>query len=645
MRALPVLLLWLTACPDEEPVWEKSGCDPLDPTLCALPFPSDYFTVAAPTATGVQVAYTTESFPENNDDTPITPTAWNRRDGFSPGTPMLAYFDDVSLDGVITLDHLEDYTATDVKTVVVNTVTGERVPHFVELDASAPSPDEALLMIRPVVPLEWGTRYVVGLRRLDTNAGGPVASSPAFLALRDGTPTEDGDVEIRREHFDAAVFPVLTATGFARDEIQLAWDFTTASRESTLGDLYWVRDDALSFIEEEGIDYRIDSVEDHDCDTADIGRTVEGTILGFPLYLTEDRPARGLARDASGHPIQNGTKDVDFLVRIPCSITLDPQPSMLLQYGHGFFGDKSEARTGWLSRFVDERRYVVLATDWTGMSEDDAPWIGLLLSDDPSEFPVLPEGTFQGFVEAMAALRLARGALATDPAVTFSTDAGDVSVIDPARFAYYGISQGGILGGPYVGMSPDLERGAFGVSGGPYSFLTHRSVNFKPFFSIFKEKYSDHREIALLIGGLQSIWDPGDPMGLWSDMNRDVPDGQPSKDILMQVAIGDAQVTTYGAQIQARMYQSSTVAPQTRPVFGIEERDAPFTGSAYVEWEYSDVPAVPLENLPPNEDFDPHECPRRSPLAQEQVAHFLETGEVIQPCDGRCVDVRSERCP
>ena len=50
-------------------------------------------------------------------------------------------------------------------------------------------------------------------------------------------------------------------------------------------------------------------------------------------------------------------------------------------------------------------------------------------------------------------------------------------------------------------------------------------------------------------------------------------------------------------------------------------------------------PTVPFINIPPNDGFDAHECPRRTPAAQAQAHHFFTTGEIINTCGGTCTFV------
>jgi len=86
------------------------------------------------------------------------------------------------------------------------------------------------------------------------------------------------------------------------------------------------------------------------------------------------------------------------------------------------------------------------------------------------------------------------------------------------------------------------------------------------------------------------------------------------------------------------------VAPQLRPIFGVEEKAPGFSGSAFVEWNDTDVPAAPVTNVPPTKDADPHECPRREAAAQLQLRDFIEEGVVNQYCDGVCEGLRQATC-
>jgi hypothetical protein len=620
-----------------------SGCDPLVPEVCALPWPSSLFEVDdATTETGKRLHFADHTFPVNRDGVPFRPDMLHHKDGFSTLGPILVWFEGLSTEGLIGHQDLDAYLAADARTVIVDTVTHERVPHFAELDATTDKDGERVLFLRPVVPLEHGRRYVVGLRGLVRTDGAPVAPSDAFVALRDGTPTTDPDVESRRDRFDSLVFPELEGQGFSRDELQLAWDFGTISRDSSLGPVLAARDDALARVGSSP-PFEITSVEDEDCQAegVHIARTLYGTFTS-PRYTDLDTAGARLVRDEAGLPLYQGDTRVEFMVRVPCSLAADPgSGGQVLQYGHGLLGDFGEARSSYLAELADTNRWVLVAQNWTGMSGEDAPFITLMMALDVSDFEVIPDRTTQGLSEWVVGARLATGALGAAPELQF----GGRSVIDSSLPPiYYGNSQGAILGGAYLALSPVIERGVLGVGGAPYSLLLARSVDFGPFFLIFQQKFVDHRDIALLLAAFQTVWDPGEAGGYAHALTRDPLPGTPPKRVLLQVAVGDAQVSTLGAHILARSYGAVSVGPAVRPIWGVPEQTAPIEGSALVEWLYTDGSTEPVENLPPSADGDTHECPRREPEAQLQLSTFLKTGIVEQHCDGPCISQRAGLC-
>jgi hypothetical protein len=627
--------------------WELGECNPIDPTMCGLPYPSLFHMRAAETPTGYQVAFTEAALPKNNSDVAMSPEYLNEKDGFSTLGVLLFSFPAVDLAGVIGHENLEDYLKADVKTVLLDAETGERVPHFVELDKRGDDPAQRLIVVQPATPLEHGKRYVFGARGLGKQGGGLVEASPAFAALRDKVGTDDMSVEGQRVHYNLDVFPVLKEAGFAREELQIAWDFVTVSRETGLSRMEWLRDDVLDAIGPDGPDYVIKSVEDADCSLPDatIGRTLL-VDMTTPLYTTADEAGTLLTRGPDGMPFRNGTTEVEVLLRIPCSLIDQdvPRSGRVLQYGHGLLGGKGEAEGGYLSKMANDNGWVVLASDWTGMKSADVVAIVQIVAGDATKFPAIPERSMQGFTEFIAAMRMTTGKLRNDPALTFTGKGGSYSAIDPEKRSYYGNSQGGILGGAYLALSPDIERGVLGVGGMPYALLLPRSADFSQFFELLKGAYDDQRDIMMLIALFQDLWDPGEGAGWAWAMNRQPNATVGPKQVLMQVAIGDAQVSNLGAHIQARAFGASTVAPQFRPIFGVEEKQPGFTGSAFVEWHYTDVPEAPAENVPPGKDADPHECPRREAAAQMQLRDFLEDGVVNQYCDGVCEGLRQVTC-
>jgi len=647
MRYAFVALLLGCQATTQEVAWEElSACDPLDPTLCGLPFPNSFHTRPADTPTGVRLAFTEDGLPVNKNGGHFDPTMWNELDGFAIGSGLLTFMPDVDPSDFVSHLDLQASLESSSTSILLDTTTGELVAHWVELDHTSPE-GQRLTLVRPAVPLEFDHDYVMAFRGLKTLTGADWPASEAFLALRDELESAAPDVNQRRGWFDERVFAPLEQAGWSRDELQLAWDFHTASREYTLGRALAMRDDALDIAGPQGPAYVLDEL---DGDLAScvgdnppkIGLTINGTFSA-PRYTESEFPMTPLVARPGEAPASQGLADVPFRIRIPCSavqgLEESGQPTPLLQYGHGLLGDHGEVSAGWLASQLDRTPYITFAVSWTGMKTQDAGGLALAVAIDIGRFGEMPERVHQGLIEFELAMAMMSGAMVDEPALQWNGQ----PLIDPSQRYYYGNSQGGIIGAAYMAMTEQIDRGVLGVPGGPYGLLLNRSADFDDFLKIFREMYPE-RDLEvefMVVGMLQQVWDAAEPSGWSWEMTRDT---DHPKQILLHPAIGDSQVTPLGAHIMARAYGASTVAPETRPVWGVPEREPGFEGSALVEFLYSDVPDEPIENIPPQKSTDTHECPRRQLEAQDQIDIFLRTGVVEQTCDGPCVRPRAGLC-
>jgi len=637
--ALAATLL-LLGCPPEADdtatvLGQRGDCNPVGGgEHCMLPFPSGFFLDDDPsTVTGKRVSFGPTTLPENETDSQTEPTYWNEKDGFPTLGAMYSLFPDVAMDGVIGHEDLDAYLADDAKTVIIDAETGERVPHFGEIEVRVRDSDESLFIMRPVVPLEHARRYVVGIRGLVDSSGATIDAMPGFVDLRDGVDSADPDVARQKDHYEADIFPILEADGFPQGELQLAWDFVTISAENSLGRMVYMRDDALDRVSPDGPDVSFELIDEEDCsaeDAPNIGRTLRGTV-SVPLYLDSWEPGGNLTRDADGMPYYNGDQDVTFTVRIPCSLIEEPRAGRLVQYGHGLLGDQSEVYTGWLSETANEYGWVLFASDWTGMKFDDVAVILDEIATGMSNFATVPERLHQGVLEFLITAEAMTTSGASDELLT----SDGVLLYDPDQLNYYGNSQGSILGGAYVPLSLRIEKGVFGVGGMPYSLLLTRSYDFELYFMLLRGQYDSDMDISLMIALMQMLWSPGEGSGwAWYMNQRAIDDITPAKQTLIQVGIGDAQVPTLGAHIQARAWGAATVEPPVREIWGVENKTPPFVGSAIVEFDYGIEEPVLAEPCP--EETDTHESPRREDNGQAQIERFFEDGTIDHYCDGPC---------
>jgi hypothetical protein len=292
------------------------SCDPIDPAQCMLPYPNDWFTKDDPTsATGRRLDLNPLAMPRNIAGKPINPVEWNRSDGFSAGAQILTYVPgmtenaDIAKSGIPPVTDLgrNDEKKVDPGVILLDTTTGQRVPVWGEIDQyvdeSGPVQTGSVqqdLMIHPAVNLRDGTRYIVALRHLVLDNGATAQPSAAFAAYRDGTaPTTDP----RRAHMEN-IFATLAQAGVARQNLYLAWDFTTASTQNVTGRLLAMRDDAFKQlgdtnladgkVEGKAPSFTVDSVQDFtQAQDAQVARRISGHFT-VPCYIfpTCDAPTK-----------------------------------------------------------------------------------------------------------------------------------------------------------------------------------------------------------------------------------------------------------------------------------------------------------------------------------------------------------------
>lgn len=599
-------------------------CDPLVPEFCGFPFPSNvYASDDDTTTTGRRVSFGPQLL-RTNDSAP-----WDRSDGFSAGTPILTYLPGATGTEFAAPSDVAPSLAEDSPTILIAAETGERIPHFAELDLRAGQANQRAIHIRPVVRLDDATRYIVALRNLRDDTDTLIAPSPAFAALRDGTASTEASVEARAGLYQD-IFKRLGDAGVAREEVQIAWDFTTASDENNTRDLLHMRDEALALVGAEGPMFDTETLTvENDWNTDHIAFRIFGTMR-VPLYMTTDEPGSVLVRDEAGLPMINPDTpwaDIPFEVLIPNSALTTP--AALLQYGHGLLGTASQIESSHFRSFIDEYNYIFFGTDLQGMSNPDFfPISGALAGGDLAALQTMFDRLHQGFLNSLMLMRMMKG--------RFATDSDFADYIDPTEAYYYGISQGGIMGTVYLALSTDVERGALGVMGQPYSLLLLRSVDFTPFLETLQPHYPDLREQQLAIALFQMLWDRAEPTGYSHHITSNPLPNTPTKEVLMRVAIGDHQVTTLGGHLMARSLGAPHLDTGLREIWGLDSVSSTTSGSFYTEYDFG-LPGEPACGVPMSLCDDPHEHVRRLESAREQLDEFFRNGTGTNHCpEGVC---------
>lgn len=597
------------------------ACDPVAPTRCGLPFPNDFWTVPdAASPTGLRVRLRDEMLPR------ATPRWFSDFDGFSPGATLLAHLPGAVATGLVTHREMARSLTDDSPTVLVDAMTGERVAHFAEIDVTARDPSQRALMIRPASGLIPGRRYVVAVRQVRDADGAAVAPSPAFAALRDDRGAAEITPAMTARY--RRIFEDLGRARVPRAGLQLAWDFTVASRQNSTRRLIEMRDAALAAAGPMGPTYRITNVRRNPREG--VAMHLEGEIT-VPLYLTAEGPEGALNLGPDGALRQNGSGTYRFWALVPT--TAMTAPAGLASYGHGLLGSGDQVFSDPAARaLASGANVIVFGMDLQGMAEEDAGRISATISgNDIGSFREVIDRQHQGIVNSLLLMRTMMGRMREEPML----QANGRSMIDASRRYYYGASQGGIFGGTYMALTPDVTRGILAVPGQSYSLLLARSVNFTTFELLLRARFPNALDVQRVLGLVQMFWDRTEPSGWTPYIRNDRIAGTVPHEALLLVAIGDRQVTTLAAHLMARTIGAvPNLAPVNREVFGVPTVTGPHTGSAMIEFSFG--LSEPLENVPPAGTPDPHSRIGESMPVFPMVLEWLASGTTRNRCDGPC---------
>ena len=573
------------------------------------------------------------------------------------------------------------------------------------------------LIVRPAKNLEWGHRYIVAFRDLKDADDNTIQSPLGFRVYRDNLPTRQPLVEARRDHMNDVIDDVVTKGGVDRSSLYMAWDFTVASQQSVTGRALQIRDDAFSRLGDNNLANRViegnspvvdvtyvcDRYENPDSGNpvsqgcnggpnppsgidkrpdvpgSDLIRIVDGFIRDVPCYLNQDGCNPGATfdfkPDGSIDFNPSYTMDVPFRCFVPTAVQPGGEdtavtPGQAGIYGHGLLGDLNQITSAGPVNVANHGGSTWCGANWDGFSTGDI--LSVLSSlRDMSNFPKMGDRMLQGFVNFMMIQRAMihpdgfadQDAFQLDPDGPGGSD--PVSVIDVSagmntRGIYMGISQGGIMGGALMALTPDSDNGVLGVPGMNYSTLLRRSVDSDQYFKTdgigLYNHYPDEHERPMLLSLVQLLWDRGEANGYANNMTLDPLPDTPEHRVMLRVAYGDHQVTNFSAEVEARTIGAGVYSPALNPgrhwdvdpFLGMEKVSTfPNVGdSMLVYFDSGPVDFIgdrgqgigqpPIEEMPPRTEWgygrDPHEDPRRSPDGVDQATTFLKNA-TINSCE------------
>jgi hypothetical protein len=645
-----------------------ADCQPFSSTPCLLPFPSNLFTRPDKTsATGLRVKLPTGAMPVNTAGQRIGTAAYDRNDGFSPGSVVIVHVPGLDNAGALAktgaapLTNIGASLKKSQPIVVLDASNGQRQAVWSELDANATTPQTTNLMVHGAKMWLAGHTYIVVLRNLKTSGGHLIKAPSWFEKLRDGKKLP------KNERSQAAVykkiFKSLKKAGIKQDKtLYEAWEFTVASRQNLTGRLLAIRNNAFAQLGDTNladgaVQGNAPAVTITSAGPAQTGapagmREVKGTFT-VPCYLvtcgasaTTGFHYSSTKPDATPTQIPGNEAAPTFDCIIPASATA-LTPARISLYGHGLLGSQSEVEAGNVEDMANEHNMVFCATDWWGLAQGDiAGDVAALKNLDL--FPNVIDRLQQGVLNFMFLGRamLNTKGFASNPAFQLAGK----PVIDTSNLYYDGNSQGGIEGGLLTAVEPDVRRAVLGVTGIDYGgLLLLRSTDFAAYASVIFPSYPDVSVHPVLLDLMDQLWDRGEPDGYAQWMTTHPLPDTPSHTVLMQIAYGDFQVSMYAGATEARTIGASVYEPALDPdrsrdknlFYGLPAiKSFPFNGSAIEIWDSGAgrVQPPPLTDTAPvtaSNNNDPHEDVRNSPDARAQKSAFLEpNGSVIDECAG-----------
>lgn len=641
--SLLLACLALAACgadEEEDSVVLPAHCNPLSTDSCMLPWPSSFYLKQdGATGTGYRVSYPLEAMPVNRDNKPQDNSRYNLCDGFSIGSQIVAFFKEgVSDEGLPTdqVDLSGSVTGASLVSVMAHP-SGERVPLFVELDANVKGDETPVLLIRPQRPLAFDTRYVVVLRRGIKDGAGALLEAPEpFARLRDGRGTSSKTLETERERIEE-VLDWLGQQSVPPDDLVLAWDFHTASREAVTGNVVGMVDEALAKLDADGPKFTVTNTRDFEAGVEPyLMREIEGE-MEVPSFLDSDALDARLNMDAAGKPVYRGLQKFPFIVHIPRCAEQATGPLPLLIFGPGLFADPYKTTNEEYNKhFVQDLCMVQITAEWRGLSSVDTADVAAKVIPDFSNLPRLTDHLQQAHVNFQVLTELARGKLLEHAALRVN----GTPVSDAQQPIYYlGISNGGIQGVGFAALSRHIERFVLHVPGGWWSQMIQRSSNFALLAVLMEKVYTEALDRALLVSMSQHIWDYTDPISFVGFVKNEPLPGRKAKKVVMQESRYDDQVPNIATRAVARGIGLPQLTPNAVAIYGLEQKSGPLE-HGLAQWDVDPPSKPPKENLPafkPEPEDSAHDIPRRTQVFRDQLkAFFKPDGKLVHVCSGIC---------
>jgi hypothetical protein len=504
-----------TATADAEA--EGRPCATLAVRSCALPYPSDEFTVADPqSATGRRLAVPEALIPESVIDQ-LGPggrpsDAFDGADGFSALSPVI-----FELDRTVRAESLPSDGGDEF--VVIDEVSGERqqIRAEVWLDATFRGAPGTVVMAWPVTTWEYGHTYVAGVRDLEGFLGDP--EPPAALV--------NPDAEV-----SGILDSLAGATGSDRVGYQSVTRFTVGSQQSVTAAMRSMAAAARA--------------EDHPVRKLRSNAPLffahgAATITG-EVRITDFRDADGVVRPDA----PTGNEWVPFILAVPDRPDDGPAPVAI--YGHGLTINKESMLI--VASQNAAHGVATIGIDVPNHGSRQAGQGGYLLDlTNPGDLGRLAGMPLQGIIDHVSLTEAIVDHLATidlSPWKPFESPGDGIADLDTSLLLYEGTSMGGVLGAGEFALIPEIDAAFLQVPGaGVVDIISHSWL--WPLFSSIIPSRASAGDAAALLGAASMLLDPGDPTHLLDELRES------RRPVVVQVGVGDKVVPEFSSDRLVRM--------------------------------------------------------------------------------------------
>lgn len=502
--------------PVEPPV---PSCTSASMRSCALPYPSDEFSVADPTTltgrrTEVPVSVLPAALTSQLGPGASVEDAFGSADGFASLSPVVFELDRGIDAASVPWDGGDVLRVFDADTGVAQPIRAE-----VSADAGRLGAADTIVVAWPLTRWEPGHRYVARLTTAVTSPWGPVVRAPGVV---DGSSGFLSSVRADLARIE----------GDRWDEVVQATRFTVRSSA-----------DATSAIDAMVAATR---AAEHPVRNLEVGPPLladhAGAVVRGEVLVSDFRDADGVVR-----PHATPTPRWERFMLVVPQRPAGPDGAPVVVYGHGLTVSKETMIT--VAGVNAARGVATVGIDVPNHGERQADEGGYLLDlTNPGVFGRLVGMPTQGVVDHVSLVEAIEhlDGLDLSPWRLEGAHGDGVADLDTSRLLYEGTSMGGVLGASVVSLLPELAGGYLQVAGTGIADIIYHSMLWVAFLAVVPAG-STAGDGAALMGAATMLLDAVDNVNLLPRLR----DGGPP--LFLQYGVGDMIVPNVDSERMVSM--------------------------------------------------------------------------------------------